>query len=162
MDLCFTKKMVLDEEVSENEFVTVYLRSYLKANFIERMVKIKYLDFVPNHIIFSSYQFGNAIWNIDNGIVEANSWESEEQLIEKSTLTKHFQSSFENSSVPIEYALKKIIPDTLTASLDDEFSEKINDLVTQNKIHNETTWKQLVRNYQILSDEFINNLKNQT
>lgn len=45
--------------------------------------------------------------------------------------------------------------------LDDEFSEKINELVTQNKIHTETTWKQLVRNYQILSNGFIKNLKNQ-
>lgn len=45
--------------------------------------------------------------------------------------------------------------------LDDEFSEKINELVTQNKIHNETTWNQLMMNYRILSNEFIKNLKNQ-
>ncbi|WP_039928063.1 hypothetical protein [Leptospira yanagawae] len=160
MNLSFTKKMVLDEEVVEDDSVTVYLRSYLKTNFIERMVKIKFLNFIPNHIVFTSYQFGNAIWNIGNGIVEANFWESEEELIERSNLTKHFQSSFENSSVTVEYAIKRIIPDTLSASLDGELTEKINELVIQNKIHNDLTWNQLLKNYRALSNEFIKNLEN--
>ncbi|XDD45875.1 hypothetical protein AB3N60_14315 [Leptospira sp. WS39.C2] len=158
MNLSFTKMMVLDEELVENESLTVYLRSYLKVNFIERMVKIKFQNFIPNHVVFTSYQFGNAIWNLENGIVEANSWESEEQLIEKSTLTKHFPSSFENTSVSKEYALKKIIPDTMSASLDLKFTESLLELIVHNKIQNQSNWDHLIKNYRLLSNEFINNL----
>ncbi|TDY66042.1 hypothetical protein CLV96_4010 [Leptospira meyeri] len=54
------------------------------------MIKIKFLNFIPTQILFSSYKYGNAHWTSDLGIIEANSWENEDQLIENSSLSKHY------------------------------------------------------------------------
>ncbi|WP_157188365.1 hypothetical protein [Leptospira meyeri] len=73
MNLSFTRKMILDEEVKDKEILTVFIRSYLKPNLTERMIKIKFLNFIPAQILFSSYKYRNAHWTSDLGIIEANS-----------------------------------------------------------------------------------------
>ncbi len=157
MKIAFTKKMILDDESVENEFLTIFLRSYLNENFTENMLKIKFKDFQPNFITFCSYKYGTASWDSDSGIVRANSWETEDQLIEKSTLTKHFQSSFENSSVTDNYAITKIIPDTISALLDKNFGEMILDVVLNKNRRNSEIWKNSILNYKQSTNDFLEN-----
>lgn len=159
MQISFTKKMILDEEKFDDKgFQTIIIRSYLRVNYIERMIKLYFREFKPQQIAFSSYSFGNAVWASEKGIIHANTWESENQLIDKSNLTKHFQSSFENSAVPTEFALQNIIPDALSALLEDEFSKKIHDLVFSNIDVSPEEWKLLVDAYKVATNEFLKSL----
>lgn len=147
--------MILDEEFEENGFTTFWIRSYLKEDFIERMVKLKFAQWKLIQISFTSYTYGNAIWLEGQGIADANSWESEGQLIEKSKLTKHFQASFENSSVSGDYAVQKIIPDVLSELLDKELSERIQNLVLLNRNISSIEWDSLINRYKNLTREFL-------
>lgn len=147
--------MILDGESEENEYTTFLIRSYLKESFVERMIKIKFFQYKPVYISFTSYTFGTAIWIEGEGITEANSWESEGQLIEKSKLTKHFQTSFENSSVSSDYAVQKIIPDVLSELLDETLAENIQNLVLLNRNISSEEWEFFITRYKDLTKQFL-------
>lgn len=149
--------MILDEERQENGFRTIFIRSYLNENFIEKQIKLYLNQFIPHQINFTSYKFGTSIWKMNSGITEANSWESENQLIEKSNLTKHFQASFENLSASEDYAIQNIIPDVLSSLLDKNFADKLSDLVFKNINFSSEEWKSIFENYKICTNEFLKN-----
>ncbi|WP_243394062.1 hypothetical protein [Leptospira meyeri] len=155
MKISFTKKMILDDEFVEDGNATFLIRSYLKEDFIERMIKLKFSQWNPTLVAFTSYTFGNSIWLEGQGVTEANSWESEGQLIDRSKLTKHFQTSFENSSLSSEYAVQKIIPDVLSELLDEKLAESIQNLALMNRNIKPEEWETLINRYKGLSQEFL-------
>ena len=158
MKLSFTKKMVLESVEKTDEKKIIRFVSYLKEDYIERLLKISIKNNIITDLYFSSNNFGTAVWEKEKGLIDYHSWETENQLKEISYLSQHYPALLENGEVSKEYVLKKIIPDILDYLLDSNFPVIINNIInspSNNIIYN---WDDIINKNKKLSDDFINKL----
>jgi hypothetical protein len=155
MKLTFTKKMILESVEKTDEKIIIRFVSYLKEDYIERLLKISIKNDIITDLYFSSNNYGTAVWVKEKGLIDYHSWETEDQLKEISYLSHHYPALLENGEVSNEYVLKKIIPDILDYLLDSNFSVIISKIInspSNNIIYN---WDEIIIKNKELSDDFI-------
>ncbi len=155
----FTKKLILDDVVVEDDNRIIKFKSFLKENFVERalIVTLGKNDTVQK-IYFSSNDYGTAEWIRGSGIYEAHRWETEDDLRSVSTLARRYPVILQNGRVPIDDAMSKIIPDVLDNLLSRELSSDIYEIVKNPNPDQTCDWDAVISDYKRLSDEHLKKL----
>lgn len=158
MKLTFTKKLILEAIDRENESVTIRFVSYLKEDYIERLLKILIKNNVAVEMYFSSNDFGTAIWVKEKGIVDSHQWETDDSLRKLSYLSRHYPALLQNGEVSIKYAFEKIIPDVLENMIDLNLSCTIYKIINSPNENTICKWDEIINKNKELRDNFINEL----
>jgi hypothetical protein len=158
MKLTFTKKLILDSIKIDNGIMIVQFASYLKEEFIERLVKLDIKNNIVLSIYFSSNDYGTATWMREKGFVDSHRWETEDELVKTSYLSKHYPVLLENGNVSEEYIFEKIIPDILWNMIDLDLSFDIFKILKSPNEDIIYSWFDITNKYRKLSDDFINEL----
>ena len=166
MKLKFTKKLILESVKKNNNTTIIQLVSYLKEDFIENLIRINIENNTAKEIYFSSNNFGTSTWVMNKGIIESHRWETEDDLNETSFTSRYYPIALEDGIVTNEFALEKIIPDVLDNLIDLNLSLIIYKIINSPKITIECNWDDLINNYKIASNDFIDKIiskyKNET
>jgi hypothetical protein len=152
----FTKKLILDDVIFEDDNKVIKFKSFLKEDFVERalIITLDKNDTVQK-IYFSSNDYGTAEWIKGSGICEAHRWETEDDLRSISTLARRYPVILQDGKVPIDDAMSKIIPDVLDNLLSPKLSSDIYEIV-KNPIPDQTyNWDAVISDYKKLSDEHL-------
>lgn len=158
MKLAFTKKLILDSIEFDNDFQIIRFASYLKEEFIERMIKLSIKNNIIENIYFSSNDYGTATWVNEKGFIDSHRWETEDDLNEISYLSRHYPASLENGKVPEDYVFEKIIPDILWDMIDLDLSFDIFRIIKSPHEKFTYDWNSIIIKNKKLSDDFINEL----
>lgn len=158
MNLTFTKKLILDSVESDDGIQTIQFASYLKEEYIERLIKLSIKDNIVISIYFSSNDYGTAAWAIEKGFIDSHRWENEDDLKDISYLAKHYPSLLEDGVVPTDYALEKIVPDVLWNMIDMDLSFDIFRIIKSPADNIILHWNDIIDKNKKLGDDFINEL----
>lgn len=158
MKLTFTQKLILDSAGREDAVRTLQYVSYLKEDYIERLLRLTVEDDRLSTIYFSSNDFGTATWVRGAGIVESHRWETEDDLRDVSYLARHYPAPIEDGHVSDDYALKNIVPDVLGALIDPELARAVERLVANPADESALDWEAVVDRGKRLSADFVEGL----
>lgn len=127
-------KLVFEKSVNEGEYRKIYFTSYLRTDFVERsMVVTLRKNNTVREIFLSSYHFGSVEWKSGAGLVEPRLWESEEQAVSPSYLTRRYTVRMANGPATQNLAVEKMIPDVLDNMENRKFAEKISSILVTKK-----------------------------
>lgn len=158
MKLKFTKKLILDSVETKEGIKTISFASYLKEEYIERLIKISIKNNIVISMYFSSNEYGTTTWMIEKGFVDSHRWESDDDLNKISYIARRYPAPLENGIISNDYAFEKIVPDVLDNMIDLELSLiifKIAKSPNENIIYN---WDEIISKNKELSDAFISEL----
>jgi hypothetical protein len=158
MKLSFTKKLILDSVDTEDDVTRIQFVSYLKEDYIERLVRISVKNNTVVNMYFSSNDYGTASWVAGRGVVDSHKWETEDDLKSTSYLSKHYPTLLEDGKVSDEFALKHIIPDVLDNMVDENLSTDLFRTVMSPDAHIVFKWDEIIKKNKALSDDFISTL----
>lgn len=107
-------KLVFEKTADEGENRKIYFTSYLREDFVERSLVVTLRrNGTVKDIFLSSYHYGSVEWKSGHGLVEPRLWESEEQAVAPSYLTRRYTVRMADGPASLSLALEKIIPDVL-------------------------------------------------
>lgn len=155
MKLTFTKKMILKSVENKQGKTVLKFVSYLREDFVERLLEVSIKNNMVQKLYFSSNDYGTATWIKDNGIIDTNSWESEDDSMSASHLSKHYTALIANGKVSNDYAFEKIIPDVLEKLLDLELAKNICKIIISPRANLIYNWDVIIKRNKQLSDNFI-------
>lgn len=158
MKLKFTGKLILDSVEIINGIKVIRFASFLKEDYIERMVKISIKNGSAVTIYFSSNNFGTATWMKGRGFVESHRWEVEDDLKDISYLAKHYPALLENGMVSEDYAFDKIVSDVLMNMIDPALSSDIYKILKSSEKEIILNWDEIISRNKKLSNDFIEDL----
>jgi len=158
MKIKFTKKIILDSIEIDGGIKIIQFASYLKEEFIERLIKISIKNNKIVNIYFSSNDYGTATWVINKGFVDCHRWETEDDLRQISYLAKLYPALLENGIVPVDYVFEKIIPDILENMIDTDLSFDIFRIIKSPDENITCDWDDIINKNKKLSNEFMNSL----
>jgi len=158
MKLKFTGKLILDSVEMINGIKVIRFASFLKEDYIERLVKISIKNSNAVTIYFSSNSYGTATWMKGKGFVESRRWEVEDDLKDISYLAKHYPALLENGMVSEDYAFDKIVPDVLDNMIDSDLSSDLYKVFNSSDGEVILNWEEIINRNKKLSNDFIDNL----
>lgn len=158
MKLKFTGKLILDSVEIINGIKVIRFASFLKEDYIERLVKISIKNGSAVTIYFSSNSFGTATWMKGKGFVESHRWEVEDDLKDISYLAKHYPALLENGMVSEDYAFDKIVSDVLMNMIDPGLSSDIYKVLKSSEEEIVLNWDEIISRNKKLSNDFIDDL----
>ncbi len=107
-------KLVFEKISEEGADRKLYYTSYLRTDFVERSLVITIRkNNTVKEIFLSSYHFGSVEWKSGTGIIDPRLWESEEQAVSPSYLTRRYTVRMANGPATTNLAVEKMIPDVL-------------------------------------------------
>lgn len=123
------------EKISvEGDCTKLYFVSYLRKDFVERsMVMTLNKNRTVKEIYFSSYEHGSAEWINGEGIVESRFWESDEQAVAPTYLTRRYTVRMANGPARESFAEQKILPDVLDNIADENLAKVVKRIVKKQK-----------------------------
>ncbi len=127
------RPLKLHSDETEEHVRTITYLSYLREDFIDRVIRIT-IDHAgrPLSIYFSSNTYGTCIWNNGMGITEVNRWEDEDSVQNISGLTRHYTALLLNGQMPTEYG-RTIAADVLGALPDTKVRDEIERIISVDK-----------------------------
>lgn len=127
-------KLLFEKTTEEGGERKIYFTSYLRTDFVERslVVTLRKNNTVKD-IFLSSYHFGSVEWKSGTGLVEPRLWESEEQAVAPSYLTRRYTVRMANGPATQNLAVEKMIPDVLDNMENRKFAEKISSILVTKK-----------------------------
>ncbi len=84
-------------------------------------------------IFLSSYHFGSVEWKSGTGIIDPRLWESEEQAVSPSYLTRRYTVRMANGPATTNLAVEQMIPDVLDNMEDREIAGVIGSILLTKK-----------------------------
>ncbi|HRX49591.1 MAG TPA: hypothetical protein P5120_18855, partial [Spirochaetota bacterium] len=123
------------EKITENgKERKLYFTSYLRTDFVERSLVVTLRkNSTVKEIFLSSYHFGSVEWKSGTGLVEPRLWESEEQAVSPSYLTRRYTVRMANGPADANLAVEKMIPDVLDNMENSELAETIASILAAKK-----------------------------
>jgi len=107
-------KLVFEKISEEGADRKLYYTSYLRTDFVERSLVITIRkNNTVKEIFLSSYHFGSVEWKSGTGIIDPRLWESEEQAVSPSYLTRRYTVRMANGPATTNLAVEQMIPDVL-------------------------------------------------
>jgi predicted RNA-binding protein YlqC (UPF0109 family) len=158
MKLKFTGKLILDSVETINGIKVIRFASFLKEDYIERLIKISIKNGSVVTMYFSSNSFGTATWMKGKGFVESHRWEVEDDLKDISYLAKHYPALLENGMVSEDYAFDKIVSDVLINMIDPGLSSDIYNILKSPEDDVILNWDEIINRNKKLSNDFIDDL----
>jgi hypothetical protein len=127
-------KLLFEKTTEEGGERKIYYTSYLRTDFVERslVVTLRKNNTVKD-IFLSSYHFGSVEWKSGTGLVEPRLWESEEQAVAPSYLTRRYTVRMANGPADTNLAVEKMIPDVLDNMENRKFAETISSILVTKK-----------------------------
>jgi hypothetical protein len=127
-------KLLFEKTTEEGGERKIYFTSYLRTDFVERslVVTLRKNNTVKD-IFLSSYHFGSVEWKSGIGLVEPRLWESEEQAVSPSYLTRRYTVRMANGPADTNLAVEKMIPDVLDNMENRKFAETISSILVTKK-----------------------------
>ena len=127
-------KLVFEKITDEGKERKLYFTSYLRSDFVERSLVVTLRkNSTVKEIFLSSYHFGSVEWKSGTGLVDPRLWESEEQAVSPSYLTRRYTVRMANGPAPENLAVEKMIPDVLDNVENSEFAGIIASILTTKK-----------------------------
>lgn len=127
-------KLYFEKIAAEGDYTKFYFVSYLRADFVERsMVMTLNKNRTVKEIYFSSYEHGSTEWFNGEGLVESRQWESDEQAVSSTYLTRRYTVRMADGPVKESFAEQTIIPDILDNMADENLARVIRRIVKKEK-----------------------------
>ncbi len=151
--------MIVHSIEQNGDTVLVIFASYLKEDYVERLLRVTITGELATHLYFSSNDHGTASWARGRGIVDSHRWETEDDLVRVSYLSRRYPVLIENGAVSPDFALEKIIPDVLGQLLDPELSRALSSMVASPPGEfPEPDWDKVLSRNVTLSEQFVEDL----
>ena len=101
---------------------------YLRPGFVKRSIIIE-LDKsnFPREIYFNSSEYGTAMWENGHGLSECHQWETEDDAMSLSYITRHYPVIMADGQVSNEFAYANIIQDSMKG-LPEDLQAELNDI----------------------------------
>lgn len=123
------EKTKLDGDLSK-----AYFTSYLRADFVERaLVVTLHKNRKIKALFFSAYRYGTVEWINGEGLVEPRLWESDEQAVSPSYLTRRYTVRMADGPATEASAVENIIPDVLDNMENTGLADTIRKIVRRKK-----------------------------
>lgn len=127
-------KLVFEKISEENNFRKIYFTSYLRSDFVERSLVVTLRkNGTVKEIFLSSYNFGSVEWKSGHGLIEPRLWESEEQAVSPSYLTRRYTVRMANGPAAQNLALEQMIPDVLDNMENSELAAAVGSILQTKK-----------------------------
>ncbi len=127
-------KLIFEKITEDREERKLYFTSYLRTDFVERsLVLTLRKNNTVKEIFLSSYHFGSVEWKSGTGLVEPRLWESEEQAVSPSYLTRRYTVRMANGPATQNLAVEKMIPDVLENMENSEIAARISSILATKK-----------------------------
>ena len=127
-------KLVFEKITENGKERKLYFTSYLRTDFVERSLVVTLRkNSTVKEIFLSSYHFGSVEWKSGTGLVEPRLWESEEQAVSPSYLTRRYTVRMANGPATVNLAVEKMIPDVLDNMENSELAETIASILAAKK-----------------------------
>jgi len=130
----FMGKLVYEKIAEAGEERKLYFTSYLRSDFVERSLVVTLRkNSTVKEIFLSSYHFGSVEWKSGAGLIEPRLWESEEQAVSPSYLTRRYTVRMANGPATNTLAVEQMIPDVLDNMENRELAAKISSILVTKK-----------------------------
>ncbi|HOP30073.1 MAG TPA: hypothetical protein PK293_09145 [Spirochaetota bacterium] len=127
-------KLVFEKITENGKERKLYFTSYLRTDFVERSLVVTLRkNSTVKEIFLSSYHFGSVEWKSGTGLVEPRLWESEEQAVSPSYLTRRYTVRMANGPATVNLAVEKMIPDVLDNMENSKLAETIASILAAKK-----------------------------
>lgn len=127
-------KLVFEKISEEGADRKLYYTSYLRIDFVERSLVVTLRkNNTVKEIFLSSYHFGSVEWKSGAGIIDPRLWESEEQAVSPSYLTRRYTVRMANGPATTNLAVEQMIPDVLDNMEDREIAGVIGSILLTKK-----------------------------
>ncbi len=127
-------KLEFEKTGNEGEYIKVYYTSYLRTDFVERSLVVTLRkNGTVKEVFLSSYHYGSVEWKSGHGLVEPRLWESDEQAVAPSYLTRRYTARMADGPASHNYALEMMIPDVLDNLESRELAELIASILVTKK-----------------------------
>ena len=138
-------KLYFEQAVHEDDRHKLYFTSYLRTDFVERSLVLTLDDSgIVRSIYFSSYDFGSAEWINEHGITDSRLWESDDQAVAPTYLTRRYTVRMADGPATGNFAQEKIVPDVLDNLADRDFAEIIGHLITDKSTSETIDYRNMV------------------
>lgn len=127
-------KLVFEKCTTDGEARKIYFTSYLRTDFVERSLVITLRKSgTVKEIFLSSYRYGSVEWRSGHGLVDPRLWESEEQAVAPSYLTRRFTVRMADGPANHNLAVDMMIPDVLDNMEDRGIAETVGAILVTKK-----------------------------
>ncbi len=127
-------KLVFEKSSEDGELRKLYFTSYLRTDFVERSLVVTLRkNNTVKEIFVSSYHYGSVEWKSGAGLVEPRLWESDDQAVAPSYLTRRYTVRMANGPATTNLAAEKMIPDVLDNMADRELADTIASILLTKK-----------------------------